>query len=77
MALPSYLKSFKIEEKDDVKHVFKCLKKGTYDIKKEERMLTKLRQSIGQRGDTADKIFEKLGIVGLQRKLDRIELMEK
>ena len=43
MALPSYLKNFQVEDKYDGTHVFKCLKKGTYDIKKEERMLTKLR----------------------------------
>ena len=56
----------KVEEQMSM---YKHLKSGVYDIEKEERMLIKLRRSLGQRGDAADKIFEKLGITGIKKKI--------
>ena len=38
------------------------MKEGKYDIKQEERMLIRLRRSLGQRGDAADRIIAQLGI---------------
>lgn len=63
--VPSYLKQFKFEEEDDPRELFKQLMKNEYDITLEEEMLTKLHRAFGQRGDMADKIIEKLGIIGL------------
>jgi|FrelakmetLWP11LW_1041352.scaffolds.fasta_scaffold212684_1 ribosomal protein L9 len=72
---PSYLKPFSadkiIDEKDQTataKELLKQLKEGTYDIHKEELLLTKLYRSIGQRGDVADKIIAKLGMKAILAK---------
>ena len=35
--------------------------------------MTMLRRSLGQRGDVADKIIERLGLIGLQKKIKRAE----
>lgn len=47
------------------------LKDGSYDIAKEEHMLAKLYQALGQRGDTADKILAKIGLLKLQQKITK------
>lgn len=66
--VPSYLAPFKLPETDISSEHYRQLKNNEYDIEKEEEMLTKLYRSLGQRGDVADKIIEKLGIVGMMRK---------
>ena len=43
--------------------------KGEYDIVKEETELTNLIRAVGQRGDVADKIIERLGIFALLGKV--------
>ena len=68
--IPSYLEPFELPQADMSHELYLQLKKGEYDIEQEEEMLTKLHRSLGQRGDVADKIIEKLGIIGMLRKND-------
>lgn len=75
---PSYLKPFKFIEKEDPHELFLYLMANKYNITEEEQMLTNLYRSLGQRGDTADKIIEKLGIIGFNKKmLEKLEEQAK
>ena len=68
-SLPDYLQPFTLDGEEAIspETLYRQLKDGKYDIVKEERMLIKLRRSLGQRGDVADKILAKLGLTGLQK----------
>ena len=68
-SLPDYLQPFTLDAEEAIspETLYRQLKNGKYDIVKEERMLIKLRRSLGQRGDVADKILAKLGLCGLQK----------
>ena len=71
VAQPPYLQPFKFPEKDThTEELFQSLKSGQYDIKKEERQLTKLSTALNQRGDTAEKILGQVGLVNLKKKLE-------
>jgi hypothetical protein len=54
LALPPYLLPFKFPEAEKfTDEMYAKLKTGKYDIKKEERMLTKLSAALNQRGEAA------------------------
>jgi len=74
LPLPPYLLPFsfpKVEEYNE--EIFKELKSGRYDIREEERMLTKLHAALNQRGDVADKILAQIGLVNVKRRLQMRE----
>lgn len=68
---PSYLGGYQPERKQNNEEHWKAFKSGEYDLAKEEQLITKIRASIGQRGDEADRLIRKLGLLGLENKKSR------
>ena len=77
--LPSYLEPFKYKKEDKEANslAFNLLKSGEYNLEEEEEVITSLRKAIGQRGNIADKLFEKLGLFGLLKKRKQSEQRKK
>ena len=73
VALPSYLAPYRAEKQINTEEHWKAFKSGEYNLEKEEAMITKIRASIGQRGDQADRLIERLGLVGLENKRQKKE----
>lgn len=71
ISYPKYLAPYAIEKPANTDEHWKAFKSGEYNLEKEEQLITKLRASIGQRGDEADRLISKLGLVGLENKQRR------
>ena len=73
VAHPKYLAAYEAEQKVDTEAHWKAFKSGEYNLEKEEQLITKIRASIGQRGDEADRLISKLGLIGLENKQAKME----